>query len=733
MSTLAAVLTLARWSTAHRRLVVLLWAGVLVVALGVWLGLGSRYSNDLHLPHTGSQQARDLLQRGFPEQAGDRDQIVLHARAGTLATPSVRRRVDAMLARVARLPHVASVTSPYAPHTRALSRNRTIGFATVVLERTRNRVGNETTDRLIATAEAARSPSLQVELGGPAIEQAQRTAIGSSMIIGLGAAVVVLLLSFGSLLAMGLPIVTALGGLGTGMGAIALGTRVLGMPDFSGELALMIGLGVGVDYALFVVTRYREAYRTNGGDVEEAVAVAMNTAGRAVIFAGVTVVISLMGMCALGIGFLYGPASASSVAVLLVLAASLTLLPALLGFAGHRIGRTGRLTRRLAEPQPGRGAWEWWIRGIQRRPWVAVATATGLLLALASPAFGLRLGNTDAGNDPTRQTTRQAYDLLARGFGKGFNGPLLLVARLPRPGDASALEQLAAALRRTPDVAAVTPSRVSPSGDVATISAFPASSPQSRSTESLVSHLRADVIPSLERATGATIFVGGFTASQIDFAHVIASKLWIFVAAVILLSALLLLVVFRSLLVPLQAAVMNLLSIGASLGVVVAVFQWGWLGSLFGISGGPIQAFLPVMVFAIVFGLSMDYEVFLVSRIHEAWVHGSSPSEAVRLGLTRTGRVVTAAAAVMVVVFGSFMLAGDRTIALFGLGLASAVLLDAVVIRCVLLPAVLELLGRATWAFPAWLDRLLPRLAIEPPEDFVPEPPPPARQLAGVR
>jgi RND superfamily putative drug exporter len=725
------VLALARFSVVHRRVVVVAWALVLAAAVSVWLGAGSRYSNDFHLPHTGSQEARDLLQSGFPSQSGDRDQMVFHARTGTLRTPRIRRRVEALLREIARIPHVTGVTDPYA--SRSVSRDGTIGFATAVLERMNSSLDDSITRRVIRTAEAGRSPALQVELGGPAIEQAQRTAIGSSMIVGLGAAIVVLLLSFGSLLAMGLPIVTALFGLGTGMGLIAIGSRALSTPDFSGELALMIGLGVGVDYALFIVTRYREAFRGNGGDVGSAVGVAMNTAGRAVIFAGVTVVISLMGMCALGVSFLYGPAVASSIAVLLVLAASLTLLPALLGFAGRRIGRIGRLGRRRTASAGQRGAWDRWIGAIQRHPWWATLGATAVMLALAAPAVVLRLGNTDAGNDPASQTTRRAYDLLAEGFGKGFSGPLLLVARLPRPGDTAALDRLGAALRRTADVAQVTPARVSPGGNVATISAFPVSSPQSRDTEALVSHLRSDVIPPLERATGATIDVGGFTASQIDFAHVIASKLWIFFAAVIALSALLLLVVFRSLVIPIQAAAMNVLSIGASLGVVVAVFQLGWFGSLTGISGGPIQAFLPVMVFAIVFGLSMDYEVFLVSRIHEAWVHGASPSEAVRLGLTRTGRVVTAAAAVMVVVFASFILAGDRTIALFGLGLATAVFLDAVVIRCILLPAVLELAGGATWWFPRGLDRVLPRLAIEPPDvPLVLDSEPAERPLAGV-
>jgi len=710
------MVALARWSTAHRRLVVVLWLGVLAAALGVWIGVGGSYVNDFHLPHTGSQQARDLLRRSFPAQAGDHDQIVLHARTGALTDPPLRRRAEAMLAQVARLPHVDAVSDPYSPGAQGISHDRTIGFATVALDRAATQIGTGTTRRLIATAEAARSPVLQVELAGPAIEQAQRTAIGSSMLVGLVAAVVVLLLSFGSLLAMGLPIVTALCGLGTAIGVVALLSRALAMPNFSGELALMIGLGVGVDYALLIVSRYREAYRARRADVAAAVAAALDTAGRAVIFAGATVVISLVGMCVLGISFLYGPAIASSIAVLVVLAASLTLLPALIGSAGSRIGRPGALARRLAGRRARGGAWETWIRLIQRRPWWAAAAATVLMLALASPALGLRLGNTDAGNDPASQTTRRAYDLLARGFGPGFNGPLLFAVTLPRRGDTTALVRLASSLRRTAGIAVVTPPLLSPSRTVATISAYPASSPQSAQTESLVSHLRSNVIPPVERATGVTVYVGGFTAVQIDFAHVIGSKLWIFIAAVVLLSALVLLVVFRSLLIPLQAAVMNLLSIGSSLGVVVAVFQRGWLGGVFGITGGPIQAFLPVMVFAIVFGLSMDYEVFIVSRIHEAWVHGSSHSDAVRLGLVRSGRVVTAAAAVMVVVFASFMLSGDRTIALFGLGLASAVFLDAAVIRCLLLPAVLELLGQRTWSFPAVLDRLLPRLAIEPPD-----------------
>jgi RND superfamily putative drug exporter len=709
------VLVLSAWTTAHRRVVAAIWVGILALAIGTWLAFGSRYANQFHQPNTESQRARTLLADGFPSRAADANQIVVHARTGTLRDPALRGRVQALLERVAGLPHVAAVTTPYDRRQPALSRDGTIGLATFVLDR-----GAESAAvrRVVAVGSHYRSARLQVEFGGPTIELGQMTSVGSSMVVGLAAAVVVLLLSFGSLLAMGLPLATALAGLGTGVGLVALVSRTIVMPTFSEELALMIGLGVGVDYALFVVTRYREAYAATGGDVAASVAVAVDTAGRAVIFAGLTVVVSLLGMCALGIGFLYGPAVASAISVLLVLAASVTLLPALLAAFGHRIGRLGPLARRLTVRDSG-GAWNWWIDRIQRHPWAAVAASAGVMLLLASPMLGIRLGNTDAGNDPTTQTTRRAYDLLARGFGPGFNGPLLVVAELPRAGDTAAMTRLTTTLRHTAGVVAVSSPRIARDGLVAVTTVTPASSPQSGRTEQLVSRLRHDVIPPVEQTTRTQVYVGGFTAVQIDFAQVVASKLWVFVLAVTLVSAVFLLVVFRSLVVPLQAALMNLLSIGASLGVVVAVFQWGWFSSLSGFSGGPIQAFLPVMVFAIVFGLSMDYEIFLISRIHEEWTHGSSSSEAVRLGLIRSGRVVTAAAAVMVAVFASFASSGDRTISLFGLGLSTAVFLDAVVIRCVFLPAVLELVGRATWWFPGRLDRLLPRLAIEPPDEEI--------------
>ncbi|HTD57317.1 MAG TPA: MMPL family transporter, partial [Solirubrobacteraceae bacterium] len=600
---------------------------------------------------------------------------------------------------------------------------------------------------------AARSPGLQVELGGQAIEQARQGSIGYTALVGLGAAIVVLLVSFGSVLAMGLPIVTALFGLGTGLGLIALFTHVVDTANFSSELAAMIGLGVGIDYSLFIVTRFREAYATPGptyANVRESVVQAMDTAGRAVLFAGCTVVIALLGMMLLGVDFLYGVAISASIGVLLVMVASLTLLPALLTFAGGRLVRPSWRKRRrgaqATDPHHG-GTWLRWSGFVGRHSWtIATASVLGMLL-IAAPATALRLGSSDAGNDPVHDTTYKAYQLLAEGFGKGFNGPLLVVAKIPKTesvtvkgsisssattetrhpvaGDGTrAVASLRAAIAGVPDVAAVAPPRFNPAGDVATISVYPTSSPQEYRTTQLVTRLRNQTIPPVAAQTGMKVYVGGITAGSVDFAAVLAKKLPLFIGVVVALSALLLMVVFRSLVIPLQAAVMNLLSIGASLGVIVVVFQWGWVDGLMGVKGGPIESFIPVMLFAIVFGLSMDYEVFLISRIHEQWARGSDSRRAVSEGLALTGRVVTAAAAIMICVFLSFMLGESRVIKEFGLSLASAVFLDAVVVRCLLLPAVLHILGDLTWKIPGWLDRVLPRVNIEGTATRLPARPP---------
>jgi RND superfamily putative drug exporter len=703
------MLRLTRWTIAHRRIVAIGWVALAVGVLAISSSVGTRTANNFSLPNTGSQQATDLLASRFPAQAGDADQIVFHARAGKLSDPAIQSTVSATIARVSKLPHVTAVGSPYSVGSRAISADRTIGFATVTFNERANQLPKAAIQRVITNAEAARSPALQVELGGQAIEQAQQTSIGFATLVGIAAAMVILLISFGSFVAMGLPMLTAALGLAAGIGLIGLTSQIIDMADFASQLALMIGLGVGIDYALFIVTRYRENYRANGGDVDAAVEGAMNTSGRAVMFAGATVVIALLGMFALGVNLLNGVAIAAALGVVLVLAASLTLLPALLRLLGRRIGEAGRA--RAAGPSDKPGFWARWVTSIQRRPALAALAATAIMLALAAPALGLRLGASDAGNDPAGQTTRKAYDLIAQGFGKGFNGPLQVAVKLPKANAPAALAQLNAGLHATPDVASVAAPRLNPAGDTASIQVYPRSSPQSAQTTSLVTHVRDSVLPPLEQATGTTVYIGGATASEADFSHVLSSKLPLFIGIVIALSALLLMVVFRSFLIPLQAAAMNLLSIGAALGIVQAIFERGWL---FGLQPAPIDAFIPVMGFAIIFGLSMDYEVFLISRVHEEWQARGDATAAIREGLAHTGRVITAAALVMVAVFGSFAFSSSRPLELFGVMMATAVFLDAFVIRMLLLPAVLQLLGRRTWAFPRGLDRRLPRVAIEP-------------------
>ena len=742
------MLKLARWSTTHRKYVVLGWVLLLFVVNAFAQSAGTSYSNNFTLPNSDAQRAADLLQRSFPAQAGDRDSIVFEVSSGSVLEPAVRARMSAMFAKVAALPHVTSVISPYAGASagKSISANKKIAFATVVFDEKANLLPKSAPERVVQVARSYARPGLDVELGGQAIEATEQAGFGVSTAVGLLAAIVVLLLTFGSLIAMGLPIVTALFGLGTGLGAIALFTHVVDTPNFSSELAAMIGLGVGIDYALFILTRFREAYATPGPtfhDARESVVQAIDTAGRAVLFAGSTVVIALLGMMLLGVDFLYGVAISASIGVLLVMLASLTLLPALLTIAGARVAAGGRRARARARAAAQAGevavtasagtagagkAWLRWSAFVHRRPRTIAAVAALTMLVIAAPATALRLGSSDASNDPAGQTTHKAYELLAQGFGEGFNGPLLVVAKVPNPKREAAengvllstigtpttsVGRLRAAIAATPGVVSVAPAKLNPDGEVATITVYPRSSPQAYATTKLVTRLREHVIPPLEARTGMTVYVGGVTAGAVDFATTLGHKLPLFIGVVVLLSALLLLIVFRSLVIPLQAAVMNLLSIGASLGVIVAIFQWGWLGSLMGTSQGPIESFIPVMLFAIVFGLSMDYEVFLVSRMHERWTHTRDSSRAVAEGLALTGRVVTAAAAIMVFVFLSFILGEDRIIKEFGLSLASAVFLDALVVRCLLLPATLDIIGRVTWLLPARLDRLLPRLNVE--------------------
>jgi putative drug exporter of the RND superfamily len=708
---------LARWCIAHRRRVVIGWIAIAVVTTVAARVVGPNYVSVFGLPGTQSQNALDLLTKEFNTQSGDADTVVFHFAHGSVKSPAVRGPMTQMLSHVATMPHVAGVVSPYAPEGAAqVSPDGMTAFATVNYTKPANELPNDTGKPLLAAVSGVHVPGLQVAAGGQVVENAEGFSVGPATEVGVLAALIILLITFGSLAATGLPLVTAGLGLITGVALIGLGTRVTNMSNISPELALMIGLGVGIDYALFIVTRFRENY-LEFGDLERSIVEAMDTSGRAILLAGATVVIALLGMFATGVAFMYGLAIAAVLAVIAVLAASLTLLPALLSRFGTRIVRPrwSRPSRRGgdAAQTPPRSAWRRWSETVQARPWPLAIASIAVMILLVVPVFAMRLDSSDAGNDPSSTSSRHAFDLLAKGFGPGFNGPLLLVAELPHGNQTAALGKLHTDVSAVPGVVAVTAPQISPSGDVAVLRAYPNSAPQAAATTDLVNHLRDTVLPPLEHESGMTVLVGGFTAGSIDFSHVLGTKLPLFITLVVVLSALLLFVMFRSLLIPVQAAVMNLLTIGAALGATVLVFQDGFLAGLIGVQKGPIEAWVPVIMFAVVFGLSMDYEVFLVSRVREEWVRTGDASAAVADGIAHTGRVISAAAAIMICVFLSFCLSDERTLKEFGFGLAVAVFLDALVVRCVMLPAVLELLGRATWRLPHWLDSRLPRINIE--------------------
>jgi putative drug exporter of the RND superfamily len=704
------------WCTTHRTAVILGWIATLVVVVFAAISAGSAFSENFKLPSSDSQRAVDLLEKRFPAQSGETATIVYRAPAGVESAP-VKRKMSAAFAEIERVPHVSEVSDPYkSPGTAAISKSGDIAYATVQFDEQGNKIGKENVERVMDAAQGAAGPGLQVELGGQPIEEVRQEEGDTSFAIGLLAAIVILLFTFGSVVAMGLPILTALFALGVGLSLVTLGTHVFDTADFATQLAAMIGLGVGIDYALFILTRFRNGL-DEGLEPQPAAVRAIDTAGRAVLFAGLTVIISLLGMLLLGVTFLYGVAVAAAIAVLMTMIASLTLLPALLTIAGRRVDRLRLpgLGKRRPINEIERGRWYRWSAMIQRHPVAAMLLSGAFLVILCIPALSLRLGSSDAGSDPAGTTTREAYDLLADGFGPGFNGPFQVVAELPRAGDDAVLVSLRREIKDESGVAGVTAPILNPAKDVGVIQVYPTTSPQSEATTKLLERLRDDVIPPTAVRTGAHVYVGGITAIFEDFGDVLTEKLPLFIGVVVLLSALLLMAVFRSVLVPLKAMVMNLLSIGAAFGIVVAVFQWGWLGGVIGLDGtGPIEAFLPVFLFAIVFGLSMDYEVFLMSRIHEEWEGSHEASRAVTRGLALTGRVITAAALIMVTVFASFMIGEDRIIKLFGLGLSAAVLIDAVVIRTVLVPSIMQLFGARAWWVPDWLARILPRLHVEP-------------------
>ena len=714
---------LARWCLRHRAVVMVLWLVALAGTAVAGALTGSAYSNDYEAPGTESGHAAQRLESAFPDLSGDSDTLVWHTDEGTVRASAVETRMTDALRDIEASPGVASVQSPYGTEGEAqISEDGRTAYASVSFDAPADELSKAEVQHVVDVAQGAESDvaGLQVEAGGAGIALTEAPKAQLAEVIGLAVAAVVLFLAFGSLAATALPLITAVVAVGIAASGIGLLSQAMTVADFAPMLGMLIGLGVGIDYALFIVTRHRKELRA-GRPVHEAAERAVAHSGRAVIFAGATVCIALLGMLILRLSFLNGVALAASLTVVLTVAASVTLLPALLGLIGTRaLGRRER--RRLQEegPRPERptGIAVRWSSFVERHPRLLGVGAAALMAVLALPTLGLHLGTSDQGNNPGSSTTRQAYDLLSDGFGPGTNGPLTLVGELDGAGDRLAFDQLPETLRDTEGVAHVSGPQFNGSGDTGVITVVPDSSPQSQDTTALVDRLRADVLPDAERGSTLDVHVGGVTASYDDFADVIIGKLPLFVGVVIGLGCLLLLLAFRSIGIPLKAAAMNVAAVAAAFGVVVAVFQWGWGSELLGLgSAGPIEPFLPVIMVSVLFGLSMDYQVFLVSRMYEEWRRTGDNRRSVRVGLSETSRVINSAAVIMIAVFGAFVLSGDRIIAMFGIALAAAVALDAFVLRTLLVPALMHMLGGANWWLPGWLDRRLPRLSIEPPAE----------------
>ncbi len=705
---------LARWCYRHRLLVIDAWAVLLIGLAAMSQAVGTTYDNSFTLGATGSGVAKELLQRSAPAQAGDSDQIVWRAGRGTVTSPAVERRMSAMLAGVARLPEVASVASPYLPGGAGqVSKDGRVAYATVNFAKPADDLDPAGVKRVIALATAAREPGLAVELGGQAISHSEQAPLSAVSAVGIGVAAVILLLAFGSLFAMVLPIATAVAGVGSGLLLMAPLSHLTSVNGISPILGALIGLGVGVDYALFIVTRYRRGLLSGLAPAPSAVE-ALSTAGRAVLFAGGTVCIALLGMLTLGQSFLDGLAFAAASTVACTVLAAVTLLPALFGVLGPRVLSRGQ-RRGLAAAGAGHaaareGTGARWSRTVSRFPAVLAAAAVAVMLVVSLPVLHLRLGFADDSNDPTSATSYTPYELRADGCGPGFNGPLLLGAETGTAADRAALHRLDRALAAVPGVAAVRPGpaqAVAGGGPaVAVTQVIPATAPEAQATSALITRLRDTVLPRYTRGTTLRVYVGGLTATFDDLAAVTTAKLPWLLAAVAGLSFLLLVLAFRSLLIPAVTAVLNLLSAAAAFGVLTAFFQWGWGTRALGLGAPvPVEGYLPGLVLAILFGLSMDYQVFLVSAMAEEWARTGDNARAVLAGQARTARVITAAAAIMIAVFVTFALLGQVDVAQFGIGLAAAVALDAFVVRTALVPAVMHLCGPANWWLPRWLDQ----------------------------
>lgn len=687
------------WAMRHPWVAVIGWIVALVGLQAAATSIGSAYHDDHSLAGTESQEVADRLE-GSGDQALDTVTVVFRSDRGIADEPKVREAVSD----VEGIDAVRSV-SPPSIEAHSISDDGTIGYATVTLGTTPADTDAEDVREVLDVAAESEAGGLQIEATGDSVREASEGGGGAAEGAGIIAALVILVFLFGSLLAASLPVLSAIFAVGSSIGLAALVSHLTDVPSYAAPMMMLVGLGVGIDYALLIFTRYRDELLA-GRSRSDAAVVAQRTAGRSVLFAGVIVIIALLGLIVLGLGSLRGLAVAVAVTVLATLVASATLLPGLLTLFGPRIERTVR--RRANKKDGAHGdAWRRLSDGVARRRVPALAGGLLVLVLLTLPALSLRLGFADAGTDAPDSTTRQGYDLLAEGFGAGSNGPLVILAEGSQESAASAVQTL----EGTKGVADVVGPLPAEEAGLSTLLVFPEEGPSAEGTADLVHELRSEALPEVAADSGGEFAVGGATAAAVDFSGAIADRMPWFVAVVVGLSTMLLMVVFRSVLIPLKAAVLNILSIGAALGAMQLVYGEGWLGQ----QAGPIEAFLPVIVFAIVFGLSMDYEVFLVTRMHEEWRRSGDARHAVREGLATTGAVITAAAAVMVVVFGAFMLSPDRMLGQMGLGLATAVFLDAVVVRCLVVPAFMHLVGERAWWLPASLDRALPELHLEDP------------------
>ncbi len=736
---------LAQFCVRRRFVVVGVWIVLTVALVVISQGLGDNTNDNLSLPGTDSQRATDTLTKSFPNQANGTSPIVLHASSGKLTDSKYATAVNNAASGVGKEPNVASVVNPLSPQgASALSKDQSTGYLSVTLSTSPGSLSVDDVQRIIDGANPAKAAGLQVDTGGQLGQKVSKTSTESSELIGIIAAMVILTLTFGTIVAMLLPILNAILGLLSTLAIIRLVEHAATVPTVAPTLATMIGLGVGIDYALFIVTRHLRGLH-DGLELPESIARAVATSGGAVFFAGCTVTIALVSLAVAGIPLVTTLGLMAGIAVVVAVIAALTLLPALLAVVGPRVNSL-RIRTPPTDEEAKQGLWSKWAADIAKLPVVAGLVALVILIPLIIPLGSLTLGQQDVAALSTSTTARRAYDLISKNFGPGANGPLLIAVSLKSPAtpapsgssssssgssssasssqsDARATDPRLATLQKdiasTSGVAGVTPIQIDKAGTTAYFNAISKNGPAESATTKIVQHLRSSVIPSAEKGTDMKAYVGGSTAGYDDLASNISSKLPLQILVVIALSFALLILAFRTVVIPAQAAVMNLLSIAASYGVLTAIFQYGWLSGLIGLSGPvPIVSYVPLFMFAILFGLSMDYEVFLVSQIEEHVHAGEDNKSSVISGLVTSARVITAAALIMVFVFGSFLLNGDPTIKQFGVGLAVAVILDATVVRCLLVPALMVMMGKLNWYIPRWLDRAVPRLSIEGAEFF---------------